>query len=477
MNNKTHKKKRKNQLLKKRIIPLSIFIIAIVLVLTVVFYPRLNLELIGGDDITVPYGQEFNDPGYTARYGNNECSEVAIDGTVDTEKLGTYFITYTVTYKNETKTATRKVTVADLTGPVIDTRDTVVAFKGYPVSEIELSYTAIDHFDGDCASSVKRTDYENYIILTATDQKGNVTEKRIDVNFVDDTTPPVITLTGQRCIILKVGESYTDQGATATDDRDGNISDKITATSLPDISQVGTYEINYTVTDKGGNKTTETRYIIVIDNSKQVDPGKKVIYLTFDDGPSPNTPYVLDILKQYGVKATFFVTAQHTKSLPLISRIFNEGHTVAAHTYSHKWEIYQSEESYFKDLDNINKIIAQYTGSPSRIVRFPGGSSNRVSTNHKKGIMSKLVGEFYKKGYVYFDWNIDSMDTSTSDPQKIAKNVTSRLKDGYYNVLMHDTKTAHRKSLPIIIEYALKNGYTFLPLTETSPAVHHSIKN
>jgi peptidoglycan/xylan/chitin deacetylase (PgdA/CDA1 family) len=91
--------------------------------------------------------------------------------------------------------------------------------------------------------------------------------------------------------------------------------------------------------------------------------------------------------------------------------------------------------------------------------------------------MSKLVGEFYKKGYVYFDWNIDSMDTSTSDPAKIVYNITSRLGNGYYNVLMHDTKTVHRQALPQVIRYGLENGYTFLPLDMSSPAPHHSIRN
>lgn len=460
-------------------------IVAIILALTVVlaaaavliFYPRLTIELIGEKEITVAFGEEYTDPGVTALYGKKEISPIITVGKVDTNKIGSYNLTYCVTRKKATKKISRIVHVADLTGPVVTIDGEVTAYKGYPTSEIVLSYTAIDHFDGDCTASVERVNNADHIMLYATDKKGNKSETKVNVKFIEDENPPVITLKGERFVLLSPGESYTDPGATAKDDRDGDISGLIKNSGMPDISKKGSYEITYTVTDKGGNKTTAVRYIIVTQKRNEKNPGAKVIYLTFDDGPSPNTPYVLDILKTYGVKATFFVTAQHTSSLPYIQRIYNEGHTVAAHTYSHKWEIYKSVDTYFADLDSINAIITKYTGSPSTLIRFPGGSSNRVSANYKKGVMSEIAAQCYAKGYVYFDWNIDSMDTSTSDPAKIVYNITSRLGNGYYNVLMHDTKTIHREALPQVIRYGLENGYKFLPLDTSSPAPHHSIKN
>lgn len=462
---------------KKALVICSVLAVLIAVICTVVFYPRLTLKLSGGDNITVPFGEEYIDPGYAAYYGNKEYSSVTVSGEVDTNKIGTYLLTYSVTRKNTTKTATRTVTVADLTGPVINVEEKAQTYKGYPVSSIKLTYTAIDHFDGDCTDTVQRTDKSDHIILTATDKKGNVSEKKLWVKFIEDEVAPVITLKGERCVFLEPGEAYTDPGVTATDDRDGDISSSVTTSPMPDISKAGCYQIDYTVTDKGGNKTSETRYIAVANKRNVKTPASKVIYLTFDDGPSPNTPYILDILKEYNVKATFFVTNQHPASVPLIERIHKEGHTVAAHTYSHKWELYSSADSYFDDLNNINSIIAKYTGKPSKLIRFPGGSSNRISANYKKGVMSEIAARCYFDGYVYFDWNIDSMDTSTSDPSKIVHNITSRLGNGYYNVLMHDTKVAHRKALPEVIKYGLENGYTFLPLDETSPAVHHTIKN
>ena len=282
---------------------------------------------------------------------------------------------------------------------------------------------------------------------------------------VCDMTAPVITVKSTAQAYKGMSVSQIDLIYTANDNVDGDCTAIVQRTDTKD-------SIILSITDKSGNiseKTIPVRFI--------VDPGPKVIYLTFDDGPSSNTPYVLDILKKYNVKATFFVTGQHETYFPYIEQIHNEGHTVAAHTYSHKWEIYNSVDSYFADLDKINSVIKQYTGKPSNLIRFPGGSSNMVSAKYKKGIMTEISEKCEEKGYVYFDWNVDSMDTSTNNPDKIANNVISHLSNGYYNILMHDTKIAHRKALPKIIEYGLNNGYTFLPLNETSPAPRHSIKN
>lgn len=372
---------------------LAVLVITVAAVIyAIASYPRLSIELIGEKEISIEVGEEYVEPGVKALRGKNEYSPVEISGKVDTDSLGTYTLTYSITRKKTTKSVERTVKVCDLTAPVITVNGTAQTYKGEPVSGIELSYTAVDNVDGDCTASVVRTDTADSIILSATDKSGNKSEVTVPVKFI-------------------------------------------------------------------------------------VDPGRKVIYLTFDDGPSPNTPYILDILKKYNVNATFFVTAQHTNSLHYIERIHNEGHTVAAHTFSHKWELYKSEESYFNDLNQINAIIKQYTGEPSTLIRFPGGSSNRVSERYCKGIMSRLANECTAKGYSYFDWNVDSMDTSTTDPNKIYTNITSHLGNGYYNVLMHDTKTAHRQALPMVIEYGLNNGYTFLPLDATSPAPHHSIRN
>lgn len=109
--------------------------------------------------------------------------------------------------------------------------------------------------------------------------------------------------------------------------------------------------------------------------------GSRKVYLTFDDGPSSNTGRILDILAEYDVKATFFVVGKtEEKYQSLYKRIVEEGHTLAMHSFSHKYnEIYQSRESYVEDLSKLQEFLYETTGVWCRYCRFPGGSSNTVS--------------------------------------------------------------------------------------------------
>ena len=129
------------------------------------------------------------------------------------------------------------------------------------------------------------------------------------------------------------------------------------------------------------------------------------------------------------------------------------------------------------DFNNMNKVIYEQTGIYSKIFRFPGGSSNTIS-RFNKGIMTEIANKMNELGYYYFDWNVDSMDTSTTDSDKIFENVINGMALNEYSVvLMHDIKKANIESVEKIVSYGLENGYTFLPLDETSPIVHHSINN
>ena len=158
--------------------------------------------------------------------------------------------------------------------------------------------------------------------------------------------------------------------------------------------------------------------------------------------------------------------------------MYNSGHNIAIHTYSHSYKnIYSSEEAYFDDLNKIDNIIYNQTGIHTKLVRFPGGGSNTIS-RFNPGIMTRLSKLLKEKGYVYFDWNVDSMDTSTINSDKIANNVINGMKNNKYSVvLMHDIKYANKEALDKILYYGLTNGYTFLPLDEGSPTAHHGINN
>lgn len=211
----------------------------------------------------------------------------------------------------------------------------------------------------------------------------------------------------------------------------------------------------------------------------EADMNRKVVYLTFDDGPSENTGKILDILKQYGVKATFFITGSNAEQRSFIKQAYEAGHTIGLHTYSHDYsEVYASEEAYFADLEKIGEVAKEQIGYVPCFIRFPGGSSNVVSAKYKKGIMSSLVQKVQEKGYQYYDWNVDSTDGAGCGKDEIEANAKT---DQYHHavILLHDsrTKDATVEALPGIIEYYQGLGYEFQAIDRECFVSHHAILN
>ena len=289
---------------------------------------------------------------------------------------------------------------------------------------------------------------------------------------VVDTVAPVITLkTAEVCTNYR-GATYREEGFTAIDNCDGDISDKVTSVQNGD-------QVTYTVTDSSGNTATAVRQIQYLEGAES---NGMVIYLTFDDGPGKYTTKLLEILGKYNVKATFFVV--NTDYTDLISDIAAEGHSVAVHSYSHELKkIYQSEAAYYEDLEKMQEVIVAETGQRSNLIRFPGGSSNQLS-DYNPGIMTRLSKSVQEKGYYYFDWNIDSDDAGrATTAEEVFRNVTTGIEREAkknrtsFNILQHDIKGFSVDAVEQIILWGLENGYTFLPLDETSPGSHHKIFN
>ena len=205
-------------------------------------------------------------------------------------------------------------------------------------------------------------------------------------------------------------------------------------------------------------------------------------YLTFDDGPSKNTLRILDILDEYGVKATFFVIYNKGQE-DTYRAIVERGHTLALHSYTHDYrEIYSSQTAYFNDLTRLSEYVSDITGVTPLITRFPGGSSNTVSRKYCEGIMTELTKAVEARGYSYFDWNVDSgdADAATVDKDVIVGNVRSRVGSrSRVFLLMHDakSKTTTVEALPEIIEYLQSRGYTILPITGSTAPMHHKVNN
>lgn len=203
----------------------------------------------------------------------------------------------------------------------------------------------------------------------------------------------------------------------------------------------------------------------------------KSVYLTFDDGPSSNTNAILDILKEYDVKATFFVVGKTDEaSKEAYKRIVAEGHTLGMHSYSHKYdEIYQSKESFTEDLSRLQEYLYEVTGVWSRYYRFPGGSSNTVS----KVDMQELIAWMNESGIIYYDWNTASGDAVSRQLPKdtIVENCLENLdRQSECMILMHDAadKQTTVEALPeIIAKIRLRGDACFLPITDETKPVQH----
>lgn len=224
---------------------------------------------------------------------------------------------------------------------------------------------------------------------------------------------------------------------------------------------------------------------LVMSNTKlavkpQNNADKKVIYLTFDDGPGCHTPRLLEVLDRYNVKATFFVC--NTDYAYLIDDIANAGHTVGMHTYSHNYSrIYSGIDAFYKDLYAMRDVIRSYTGINPVIMRFPGGGSNLVSKKYCFGIMTQLTQSVQDRGLYYFDWNVDSDDAgSTKSTEGVVKNIINGIsgssRKNYY-VLQHDIYGFSVDAVEKVIIWGLQNGYTFKAITPDSAVCHHSVKN
>lgn len=213
------------------------------------------------------------------------------------------------------------------------------------------------------------------------------------------------------------------------------------------------------------------------DEVKASDDGIKKIYLTFDDGPSANTDDILDILKEYDVKATFFVVGRDDEqSLKMYKRIVDEGHTLGMHSYSHKYnEIYSSVDAFAKDLRSLQELLYETTDVWPRIYRFPGGSSTTTSAVP----ISDLIDYLNEQDIVYYDWNIASGDAVDNPPDKdtIVYNCTRSI-DKYDEcvILMHDLteKRSTVEALKILIpKLQDMDNVRILPITDETVPVQH----
>lgn len=455
----------------------------------------LTLEVEGPEEITLECGTAFEAPAGSAQFTGRfwpaepEAVEVTVAGTVDPQKLGTYQLTYTASKELNyylgvlrfEESRTLQVRVVDTTPPVITLHTDPNAYTLPGAEYVEEGFTATDNCDGDLTDQVERWVVGDVVYYKAMDNAENVTKVTRKIVYHDPVAPE-LTLQGKETMIVIQNTEYVDPGFGAKDNLDGDLTEKVTVTGTVDTATLGTYQLQYSVTDSFNNTTVALRNVIVreypelpedmpiVEAVEPVAPEGKVIYLTFDDGPSAYTDYLLDVLAKYDVKATFFVVNRGYHDT--LRRIVAEGHTLAMHCGEHVYsKIYASEEAYFDDLKTIQDVILEQTGQLSTIVRFPGGTSNTVSRNYNTGIMTRLSKMLDAMGYRYFDWNVSSGDAGeTTDTEEVFHNIIGGIQQRNISiVLQHDIKKYSVDAVEMVIQWALKNGYTFMALSNDSP--------
>lgn len=241
-----------------------------------------------------------------------------------------------------------------------------------------------------------------------------------------------------------------------------------TGTNTVDIQAQNTIE---QIQNEDGEQTKDTefdtkKFINEIDNIYNGEEGKRV-FLTFDDGPSGEvTPHILDILKEYNIKATFFVLGNRVNANPdIVKRAYQEGHYIANHGYSHKYSnIYKNVDSIIEEYNKTEDAIRKALNNPSyssHLFRFPGGSHGGPYESIKKEARKKLKED----GIAYIDWSALTYDAiGVNNTEEILKNLKETL-NGWNNVvlLMHDAadKKITYESLDEVIEYLKEQRYAF----------------
>lgn len=462
------------------------FLLTAILALFYVNDFALDIALAGEMEMLLEYGDAYREPGVQPVLRGKWLFssgivlpdvEVKIETDLQEDVLGKYTVTYSSEFHSWKASAQRQVRVVDNVCPVITlkkTGQTVLPGHRYE----EEGYVAVDNHDGNLTDKVHRVEKQGVITYTVVDSSGNPASVQREIAYYDPTPPELVLLGGEE-ITIPCGTFFEDPGYTAVDNADGDMTEEVAIEGEVVWYEPGVYTVAYTIADSFGNVSQKIRRVTVEGKPwrEEIWPNGKVIYLTFDDGPGPDTIALLDLLKRYGVKATFFVT--NSGSNGELWRMYKEGHSIGIHTMTHDYNaIYSSEEAFFKDLYGMQDIIYRETGIKTTLMRFPGGGSNLVS-DFNEGIMTRLSKAVQDSGFQYFDWNVDSNDAGGARRREtVAGNVIDGIqKQPVSVVLQHDIHGFSVAAVEDIILWGLEQGYQFLPLTPSSPTMHHTVLN
>lgn len=460
---------------------LLLIILVLVITLIILSIKPTNQIVLYNYHPVIEISNKFDPQANIQKVIGGSISDVNVDTSkIDFSKVGKYPITYI--YNNIKTTIT--IELQDTLKPNVEVQEVTVDLG----MKITARDVVKDIYDNSRTTVKFKKDYQfdhvgDYEVEVSICRANSncVTKKTVVHVLPKDTTPPEI-LGIRNLSVLKDSDIDLLSSVSVKDNQDDNPTLTIDSSNL-DISKVGDYQIVYFAKDRSGNMTKETCIVSVVENKTigSFEPSdEKVVYLTFDDGPSMNTQKVLDILAVYDAKATFFVSGTNENYYDLIKKAHDQGHTIGLHTYIHEYDqIYNSSSAYFSDLKKIEDLVYSQIGSVPKYIRFPGGSSNQVSKKYCHKIMSKLTKEVVNRGYQYYDWNEDSEDGSGQlSVKQLIKNATASTEKNIM-LLFHDAngKENSLKAIGPVIQYYQNKGYVFKGIDDSSFVVHHSVNN
>ncbi|MGN1083511.1 MAG: polysaccharide deacetylase family protein [Lachnospiraceae bacterium] len=220
------------------------------------------------------------------------------------------------------------------------------------------------------------------------------------------------------------------------------------------------------------SKTEAYPYLYAKGKVPEEELPEKVVFLTFDDGPSKNTVKILDTLAEYNACATFFLIGENLteEGIEIAKRASEEGHMLGMHTETHQYnKIYHSVDAFLADYDKLASRFVEAFGECPAIFRFPGGSYNM----YIKSIREELREEMARRGFLAYDWNVSGEDAvGTPTAYSIKKHIFDEVYEQEQPIiLLHDSPCSNLTAevLPDILKQLTEEGYTFLTLQHRKP--------
>lgn len=307
--------------------------------------------------------------------------------------------------------------------------DKLIAFSNSPVIKEDNVYVSVDEFSEKIGADVD-FNKSNKIVI-----------KKEDKNLVIDTNEcTAITESNQSFFISSInkGKKTLLPVDTIASHFGFNVSDLTKNT-------VKIYSDSNKLKDIEGKVVTK----------EEVDKKKKVVYLTFDDGPNVNTPKILDVLKEKNVKATFFMLGSSILShKDVVKRIDDEEHALGVHSMSHnKKLVYAHSYAFLNEMNKTNNLLLEITGKKTMLLRAPYGS---------KPYMKQEIRDLTSSwGYRVWDWNVDSRDSlkSNTTSDEVYRAVVDQVANKNEAVILFHDKAHTLEALPKIIDHLIDNGF------------------